>query len=124
SPGSAVARNIHGGRDAAIRFSAYRLFPDRAPPSTSVSWGMVDPITALCVASIAPWIPLTITLTNDMPRPLSGGDRRSLGREITGNAVRKPDQRGASNAAAAPATVSGEPIPQSHWETREGGAGR
>jgi hypothetical protein len=45
--------------------------------------------------------------------------RRPLARERTGNAVRNAG----SNAAAAPATVSGEPIP-GHWgRTREGGYG-
>src|SRR5450631_1472810 len=45
--------------------------------------------------------------------------RRPLARERTGNAVRNEG----SYAAAAPATVSGEPIP-GHWgKTREGGYG-
>src|SRR5215471_270411 len=102
SPGSAVATKIQGGREAAIRFSAYRLFPDRAPPSTSVSWGIVFSTTIGCDVSITPQLSLMITLTNDTPRSLSGEDRRSLGRETTGNAVRKADRNPASNAAAAP----------------------
>jgi hypothetical protein len=67
-----------------------------------------------------------LSLTNDAQRPLSSADRRSLDRGTTGNAVRKPAPslpspvcragRVVFNAAAAPATVSGEPVPQSHWE--------
>src|SRR6516162_8939262 len=91
SPGSAVATNIQGGRKATIRFSAYRLFPERAPPTTSVSWGIVDSITVLCDGNITPRVPAMITLTNDALRPLSDGDRRSLDEETTGNAVRNPD---------------------------------
>src|SRR6267154_6124119 len=45
SPASAVATKVQGGGKAAIKFSAYRLLPDRAPPRTSVSWGIVDWVT-------------------------------------------------------------------------------
>src|SRR5215470_16153388 len=38
--------------------------------------------------------------------------RRSLTRERTGNAVRNVG----SKSAAAPATVSGEPVPHGHWD--------
>src|SRR5205807_8244952 len=60
-------------------------------------------------------------LTKRARQPLTGRDRRSLIRERTGNAVRND----CSKAAAAPATVSGEPVPHCHWEqSREGGHGR
>jgi hypothetical protein len=62
------------------------------------------------------WKLRRLSLTNDAQQPLSSADRRSLDRGTTGNAVRKPDLVPPFNAAAAPATVSGEPVPQSHWE--------
>src|SRR5215467_1265627 len=152
SPGCAVATRSQGGRSAAIKPSAYRLLPDRAPPSTSVSLGIVDSVTseilrgavrrnlfrlpdpsAQYAALLPPYDPLPQRssklrrrlLTNDTLRPLSSGDRRSLNRGITGNTVRKTGLNPVFNAAAAPATVSGESTPQSHWgKSREGGAGR
>ena len=51
-------------------------------------------------------------LTKRRWRPLSARDRRSLIRERTGNAVRNE----CSKAAAAPATVGGEPVPNCHWD--------
>jgi hypothetical protein len=60
-------------------------------------------------------------LTKRGGRPFTGCDRRSLIRERTGNAVRNE----CSKAAAAPATVGGEPVPNCHWgDPREGGDGR
>src|SRR5215468_4935245 len=91
SPGTAVATKIQGGGQVVIRSSAYRLLPERAPPSTSVSWGIVDSITVLCDVIIDPQVSLMITLTNDALRRLSNSSRRSLDREITVNAVRNPD---------------------------------
>jgi hypothetical protein len=65
-------------------------------------------------------------IDNGTRQPLTAPNRRSLGaRGIIGNAVRKQAHSRISNAAAAPATVSGEPVPlEATGTSREGGDGQ